>query len=100
MSAFGGTDTPPAALVRFDDDARDYPCDIDISLPAFGLADWRATAYVGRETGRKSTVRLTTLLGVYEGDAIATHVEVDLLGQQALTRLVGAGLLRLVGPRP
>jgi hypothetical protein len=100
VSAFGGTDVPPAALVRFDDDAQDYPCDIEMRLPAHGLADWHATAYVGRETGRKGTVRLTTLLGVFEGEAIATHVEIDLLGQQALTRLVGAGLLRLIGPKP
>jgi hypothetical protein len=90
----------PAALVRFDDDAQDYPCDIEISLPAQGLADWRASAHVGRETGRKCTVRLMTLLGVFEGDAIASRVEVDLLGQRALTRLVGAGVLRLIGPKP
>jgi hypothetical protein len=88
---------PPAATVRFGDEEKTYPCDIDLSLPGYGLADWRATAYAQRQPGEQSTVRFTTLLGVFEGEVIVTSVEADMV-DGITSRLIGAGMLRFVEP--
>lgn len=90
---------PPASTVKFGTEEKAYPCDLDVSLPPFGLADWRAEAYVRRDPGERAKVRLTTVLGVFEGDAIVTSVEVD--GLHGITsRLIGASMLRYVEAAP
>ncbi len=92
-----GYGMPPAATVKFGAEEKTHACDIDLSLPAYGLADWRAQAYVGRTPGEKGLVRFATLLGVFEGEAIVTSVEVDAL-HGTTSRLIGAGTLRFVEP--
>ena len=90
---------PPASTVKFGAEEKTYPCDVDVSLPPFGLADWRAEAYARRVPGERAKVRLATVLGVFEGDAIVTSVEVDML-HGTVSRLIGAGMLRYVEPAP
>jgi hypothetical protein len=86
---------PPAATVKFGTEEKTYPCDIDLSLPAYGLADWRAEAYAQREPGERGVVRVETLLGVFEGEVIVTSVEADMV-HGITSRLVGVGMLRPV----
>lgn len=86
---------PPAATVKFGDEEKSYPCDLDLSLPAYGLADWRAEAYARREPGEQGVVRVETVLGVFEGEVIVTSVEADMV-HGITSRLIGAGMLRFV----